>query len=228
MAGPRSALLRMLGPRIATSDRQIPAPTRYPQPPRMLSPSLGPFTLGFFSVLAWSFCWRSLTGLWDGPQSFGPPFTAKYQGEWFWIVGHGTSAIVVLALGPCLLLRDYGLRRFHRPLGKVYLLSSLLAAATALPLALQAEGSPAAFLCLDALWLRAAWGLWVSARAGQINLHRRWVQVHCLLAWSAVFQRMGLALAAQLELEFAGVAGPLVWLSLLPGVFLGWKLGLWR
>jgi len=139
---------------------------------------------------------QSLQMLAEGPQAFAAPFGPKYAQEWGWVCLHSFSAIVVLLLGPPLLLRW---KIAHRWLGRIYLVSAVLAGLSGIPLCLRAEGSPASFLILTLLWLRAAWGAYQTARARRWLEHRHWVQVHYLLAW----------------------------LSWQPGFWLGWWRRLW-
>lgn len=169
--------------------------------------------------------WTSLTMLWQGPAAFDAPFGPKYATEWGWVCAHSFSAILVLLLGPWLLWRLPG----HRVLGRVYLLCALGAALSGIPLSLRAEGGwggRLSFLILTGLWLRAAWGAYACARRRQWKRHVDWVQVHYLLAWSAVFLRLGLGVTAELGIPLQQVAMPLAWLSWQPGFWLAYRRGL--
>ena len=169
--------------------------------------------------------WSSLTMLWQGPETFDAPFGPKYAREWNWVLAHSLSAIVVLLLGPWLLWRWPG----HRPLGKLYLICAGLAALTGIPLSLRAEGGwcgRISFLILTGLWLRAAWGAYATARRRQWKQHLQWVQVHYLLAWSAVFLRLGLGVTGYLGIPLEQVTPWLAWLSWQPGFWLGARFGL--
>ena len=167
---------------------------------------------------------QSLQMLTQGPQAFAAPFGPKYAQEWGCICLHSVSAVIVLMLGPPLLLRW---KIGHRWLGKLYLLSALVAGLSGIPLAVRAEGSPASFLLLSMLWLRAAWGAYRTAREHRWKVHRQWVQVHYLLAWSAVFLRLGLGVSEHLDIPLGKVIVPLAWLSWQPGFWLGWWRRLW-
>lgn len=167
---------------------------------------------------------QSLHMLAQGPQAFAAPFGPKYAQEWGCVCVHSLSALVVLMLGPPLLLRW---KIGHRWLGRLYLLSAVVAGLSGIPLSVRAEGSPASFLILSLLWLRAAWGAYQTARARQWKEHRHWVQVHYLLAWSAVFLRLGLGVSEHLGVPLGQVTLPLAWLSWQPGFWLGWWRRLW-
>ena len=104
-----------------------------------------------------------------------------------------------------------------------------LAALTGIPLSLRAEGGwvgRLSFLILTCLWLRAAWGAYASARRRIWKQHVQWVQVHYLLAWSAVFLRLGLGVTGSLGIPLQQVTPALAWLSWQPGFWLGCRSGL--
>lgn len=188
--------------------------------------SATPVLRAYIGVQVLWLCWTSLAMLRQGPAAFAAPFGPKYALEWGWICAHSLSAMVVLLLGPWLLWRWPG----HRALGKVYLGCGVLAGLSGIPLSLQAEGGWAArlsFLLLTGLWLRSAWGAYANARRRDFQRHVHWVQVHYLLAWSAVFLRLGLGVSEHLGLALQEVAMPLAWLSWQPGFWLAYRRGLW-
>lgn len=169
--------------------------------------------------------WTSLNMLWQGPAAFDAPFGPKYATEWGWVCAHSFSAILLLLLGPWLLWRLPG----HRVLGRIYLVCAVGAALSGIPLSLRAEGGwggRLSFLILTVLWLRAAWGAYACARRRQWKRHVDWVQVHYLLAWSAVFLRLGLGVTAELGIPVQQVAMPFAWLSWQPGFWLAYRRGL--
>ncbi len=171
--------------------------------------------------------WSSLSMLCQGPEAFEAPFGPKYAREWSWVWAHSLSAVFVLLLGPWLLWRLPG----HRTLGKVYLVSAGVAALSGIPLSLQAEGGWAgrlSFLILTGLWLVAARGVYATARRRDWKRHVHWVEVHYLLAWSAVFLRLGLGVTASLGVPLEEVVVPLAWLSWQPGFWLGYRRGLFQ
>ena len=186
---------------------------------------------GYASLQAWVLSASSLHLIWQGPQAFPPPFGPKYAAEWSWVVVHAVSACLLLALGPLLLTRwQFPLPRgWHARLGKLYLASAALAILTGLPLSSRAEGGiPAtlSFYTLSAWWGWATWRAYQTARSGQWARHQLWVRFHYALAFSAVFLRIGLGLAAYLDMEVGQVAGGLAWASWQPAMIYAWRAGI--
>jgi len=186
---------------------------------------------GYITLQAWVLSVQSIRLMWQGPGAFEPPFGPKYALEWGWVLGHGISACLLICLGPLLLAR----RQFplgpgwHARLGKVYLLSAAVAIVTGLPLASRAEGgwlATLSFYTLSAWWSLASWQVYRTARSRQWGQHQRWVRFHYTLAFSAVFLRIGLGLAAYLDLEVHQVAAGLAWASWQPAMLYAWRAGL--
>ena len=171
--------------------------------------------------------------MWQGPEAFLPPFGPKYALEWPWVVSHGVSACLLLCIGPLLLARrQFALSPgWHARLGKLYLSSAAVAILTGVPLAGRAEGGWVAslsFYSLSACWAWASWQAYRTARSRQWEKHQRWVRFHYTLAFSAVLLRIGLGVAAYLDLEPHQVAGILAWASWQPAMVYGWRAGLLR
>lgn len=186
---------------------------------------------GYASLQAWVLSASSVQLIWQGPGAFPPPFGPKYALEWPWVLGHGVSACLLLALGPLLLGRwQFPLPRpWHARLGKLYLGCAGVAILTGLPLSGRAEGGwPASlsFYCLSAIWSWATWRVYSTARARRWSRHQLWVRFHYALAFSAVFLRIGLGTAAYLDLEVEQVAGGLAWASWQPAMIYAWRVGL--
>ena len=186
---------------------------------------------GYVSLQAWVLSANSLHLIWQGPQAFLPPFGPKYSQEWPWVVGHGISACLLLSLGTLLLARwQFPLpRAWHARLGKLYLGSAVVAIVTGLPLSWRAEGGPLATLSfgtLSAFWAWATWGAYRTARSRQWGEHQCWVRFHYALAFSAVLLRIGLGMAAYLDLEVEQVAAGLAWASWQPAILYAWRAGI--
>lgn len=186
---------------------------------------------GYASLQAWVLSASSVHLIWQGPGAFLPPFGPKYALEWPWVVGHGVSACLLLALGPLLLAR----RQFplphpwHARLGKLYLGCAGIAILTGLPLSSRAEGGLAAtlsFYSLSAVWTWASWQAYRTARTRQWVKHQSWMRFHYALAFSAVLLRIGLGVSAYLNLELEQVAGGLAWVSWQPAMLYAWRAGL--
>ena len=186
---------------------------------------------GYAAWQAWDLSFHSLRLVCQGPGAFLPPFGPKYALEWPWVVGHAWSACLLLSVGPLLLTRwQFPLPRgWHARLGKVYLGCALVAILTGLPLSFRAEGGPgasASFYSLSAVWAWATWQALRAARQKRWRLHLSWVRFHYALAFSAVFLRIGLGIAAHLDWELEQVAAGLAWLSWQPAMVYGWRKGL--
>ena len=82
------------------------------------------------------------------------------------------------------------------------------------------------FYTLSAWWALASWRAYRTARARQWGQHQRWVRFHYTLAFSAVLLRIGLGLAAYLDLEVHQVAAGLAWASWQPAMIYAWRAGL--
>lgn len=184
----------------------------------------GFFRLGLIAVVAW-YAWQlslaSVVYLAQGPEYFAEPFRQKFTEMLPWVVTHGLTASLALALGPLLFLGAYfeTLQRSHRWLGPLYLVACLIAGLTGLPLSLRAEGGLIArlgFLVLNALWLTFTWKLWRD-----FGRHRAWVRAHYALTFSAVISRVGLSLSDYLNLDFTVTYPILAWASWLPGCLWG-------
>lgn len=187
--------------------------------------------LGYATLQAWELSLSSLQLLAQGPEAFFPPFGPKYTGLWGWVVAHGVSACLLLSLGPVLLLRPVLPlpKGWHPLLGKTYLALSGLALLSGIPLSLQAEGGwPASlsFLSLSGVWAWASFGIFGTARRRQFRRHQQWVRFHYSLAFSAVFLRIGLGLAAYFDYEVGEVAALMGWLSWQPAMIYAWRVGL--
>jgi len=172
-----------------------------------------------------------MTTVIQGPTAFLPPFGPKYAQEWPWVVVHSASACFVLSLGPILLLRGiFPLPMgWHSRLGKAYLLCTLLAIGTGLPLSARAEGgrlATASFFSMSLVWAWVSWRAYRSARLRHFQSHQKWMRFHYSLAFSAVLLRIGLSIALHYDYELNEVAGILAWISWQPALIYGWALRL--
>ena len=175
------------------------------------------------ALAAWSLSLASLAYMAQGPTHFQPPFQAKYVLLWPWVALHGVSAALTLSLGPLLLFPSL-VSLHHARVGRLYVLSALLAGLSAIALSLRAEGglvSQSGFIVLNALWLASLYGVWRTARRRQIGWHQAWTALHYGLACSALLSRLGLWVAAQLEIDFDLAYPVLSWLSWQPGLIYG-------
>lgn len=150
------------------------------------------------------------------PQDFEPPFRVKYLAHLGLVLTHGILGIVALMLGPFLFMP--GLRQrwpgFHRVAGAVYYLAVLISAVTGLPMALMAEGGPAArcgFCLLDLGWLVTALLSLGALRRRRYRTHGVWMTRNYALSFSAVTLRVGLALLQEAGLSWDFLYPRLAW-----------------
>jgi len=187
--------------------------------------------VGYAALQAWELSFSSLLMLAQGPDAFFPPFGPKYARLWGWVVTHGVSACLLLSLGPVLLFRQYLPlpQGWHALFGKAYLALSCVAILSGIPLSIQAEGgwlASLSFLTLSVVWAWASYGVFRTARRRQFGRHQQWVWFHYALAFSAVFLRIGLGIAAYLDYEVHQVSAAVGWLSWQPALLYAWRVGL--
>lgn len=122
---------------------------------------------------------------------------------------HTLPASLLLLLGPIqfvpTLRNKY--RKLHRVIGRIYMISIVIAAAAAiLSATYSVDGFPAqaAFYLLTAAWLYSLAQAYRAIRKGQIQLHRIWMIRNYALSFAAVLLRglLLLGLAAQSRWEW--------------------------
>ncbi|MFF6995854.1 DUF2306 domain-containing protein [Streptomyces sp. NPDC008313] len=138
---------------------------------------------------------------------------------------HALPAGLLLAIGPVQFVPAWRnkYRKMHRVLGRVYMVSILIASVAALFAAtFSVDGFPAqvAFYVLTAAWLYSLYQAYRTIRNGQVQLHRIWMIRNYALSFAAVVLRVflliGLALRSQLDwLSFEDVYTTSVWGSIL-------------
>ncbi|MFF0537169.1 DUF2306 domain-containing protein [Streptomyces coelicoflavus] len=131
----------------------------------------------------------------------------------------------MLALGPIQFVPAWRnkYRKMHRVLGRVYMVSMVIASVAA-PFAatFSEDGFPAqvGFYILTAAWLYSMVQAYRTIRKGQVQLHRIWMIRNYALSFAAVVLRVflliGLALRSQFDwLSFEDVYTTSVWGSIL-------------
>ncbi|MGW6454860.1 DUF2306 domain-containing protein [Streptomyces sp. NPDC055078] len=141
------------------------------------------------------------------------------------IVVHALPASLLLLLGPVqfvpALRQKYG--KAHRIVGRVYMVSVLIASVAAILAAtFSVDGFTAqvAFFLLTAAWLYSLAQAYLTIRRGQVQLHRIWMIRNYALSFAAVVLRVflitGLALRSRYDwLSFEDVYATSVWASIL-------------
>lgn len=138
---------------------------------------------------------------------------------------HALPASLLLALGPVqfvpALRNKY--RKLHRVIGRVYMVSVVIASMAAIFAAtFSVDGFPAqvAFYLLTAAWLYSLVQAYRTIRKGQVQLHRIWMIRNYALSFAAVVLRVfllvGLAVRSQYDwLTFEDVYTTAAWASIL-------------
>ncbi len=123
-------------------------------------------------------------------EGFGPTFWNKQ----FWFASHILTAITVLILGPIQFWNWFRIQytRWHRLLGKIYVIGSLAGGLTAcyLGLTISFQGSIVPLVFLSVLWLFTTTAAWIAIRNGNIKDHRLFMIRSYTLALSFVFLRI--------------------------------------
>ncbi|MFE5259680.1 DUF2306 domain-containing protein [Streptomyces coelicoflavus] len=138
---------------------------------------------------------------------------------------HALPGGLLLALGPIQFVPAWRnkYRKTHRVLGRVYMVSMVIASVAALFAATFSEdGFPAqvGFYILTAAWLYSMVQAYRTIRKGQVQLHRIWMIRNYALSFAAVVLRVflliGLALRSRFDwLSFEDVYTTSVWGSIL-------------
>lgn len=186
---------------------------------------------GYATLEAWSLSLHSLQMVCQGPFAFATPFGPKYAREWPWVVAHAWSACLLLSLGPLLLTRwQFPLPKgWHARLGKLYLACTAVAIGSGLPLCARAEGghwASLSFYSLSLVWGWATVMVYRTARGRQWQQHQSWVRFHYALGFSAVLLRIGLGVAAYLDVSIEEASAGLAWASWQPAMLYAWQRGL--
>ncbi|WP_051385687.1 DUF2306 domain-containing protein [Actinokineospora inagensis] len=143
------------------------------------------------------------------------------------IVSHAVPASLLLFIGPFQFAARLRARRpaLHRVAGRIYLVSMLIAAVSALAAAtFSIDGFPVrvAFYLLSAGWLYTAYRGFSAIRRGQVPAHRVWMIRNYALSFAAVVLRvllgLGLAVRSPLNLTFNDIYTAGTWASILISV----------
>nr|WP_042183597.1 DUF2306 domain-containing protein [Kibdelosporangium sp. MJ126-NF4]CEL15581.1 membrane protein, putative [Kibdelosporangium sp. MJ126-NF4]CTQ98245.1 membrane protein, putative [Kibdelosporangium sp. MJ126-NF4] len=140
------------------------------------------------------------------------------------IVVHALPASLLLAIGPFQFAATLRARRpgLHRVLGRVYMVSVVVAAVVAIVAAtfsVSGISAQIAFYLLSAAWIYSLVQGYRAIRQGQVQLHRIWMIRNYALSFAAValraFLGLGLALRGPFpSLTFADIYTTSVWSSI--------------
>jgi hypothetical protein len=155
---------------------------------------------------------------------FGPPFLAERRAEIPWAVyAHLGGGLWALAGGPWQLHRRWrdAAPRFHRWLGRSYVLGVLVGAVGALALAPRAQTggiAQAGFGLLGGLWLAFTVLAFLRIRRQDQVAHRRWMLRSFALTLAAVTLRLYLPLSAAMGWSFEAAYPAIAWLCWVPNL----------
>ncbi|MGJ6960838.1 DUF2306 domain-containing protein [Streptosporangium sp. G11] len=138
---------------------------------------------------------------------------------------HAVPGGLALALGPLQFVNRLRVRRprLHRVVGRVYMISVVIAsiaAAFAAAVTISGFAVQVAFYILVAAWLYTLAMAYRSIRRGDVQLHRIWMIRNYALTFAAVTLRVYLLLGLQLSpsVEFEAIYAAAVWASILGNV----------
>ena len=137
------------------------------------------------------------------------------------ILTHGFFGVLALLTGPfSFLLSKYPrAKKYHRVLGKLYLIAVLIGGLTGIIMSARAYGGiipKAGFLILSLLWLYTAFQAFTTARAKNISMHKIWMIRNYALTFSAVMLRQYIGLMLMAGLDYDLVYPVAAWLSWVP------------
>ncbi|MCS3530128.1 DUF2306 domain-containing protein [Chryseobacterium sp. JUb7] len=120
--------------------------------------------------------------------------TARKEYLWFFYTHVYTSIFVLLSGFLAILRKDFGLKNFHRNMGKVYIFLILIfAASSGIYMGFFANGdfySKISFIILGGLWWISTFKAYQFARQKKFKEHKQWMWRSFALTVSAITLRM--------------------------------------
>ncbi len=190
-------------------------------------------SIGWASILALSLLIALVSSRYFSlnPEVFFPEQKTTYSIHTFGLMLHITGAILALIIGPFQFLpklRKGHFLKFHRLLGRVYLISVLLGGIGGFYMSLFAYGGPPAqlgFFVLAALWLISGFMAYWLIRQKDIEGHKHWMIRNFSLTFAAVTLRLWLPLFQLLGIDFELGYIIIAWLCWIPNlVFAEWMI----
>lgn len=125
------------------------------------------------------------------PSGYHPTFRDKYLAHLKTLISHSVTGAIALGVGPLLFWASLRVRwrRLHRVLGRIYLVTVVVAALSGFFLGTIAFGGPVpqvAFCLQSIAWLFTAGKAYAAARAWRIDQHRAWMVRNYAVTFSAV------------------------------------------
>jgi len=179
--------------------------------------------LAGLSVL-WSSEWPIITDPSD-------PYTRKIILDRFLLIPHAIAGIVATFLGPFQFSTRFRQRHLtlHRLMGKVYVISILVAAPSALILGQRGFSFPMKFMgaLQPVLWLACTVLAFITARNRQITVHRQWMIRSYAFTLNFIFARVLNFIPAYFAISEVGLAMTLSLLTasyfFVPDVVFNWR-----
>lgn len=165
----------------------------------------------FFGMQA---VYYGLTYIFGDTDLFSSIFQAKYIRHLTLVRIHSVAGSLAVFTSLAAVMPESLRYRWHRPAGRLYLMSVLVAGATSLPMASMAAGgviSKLGFGVQGLLWLLSAVLGAVAARRRDFALHRRLMIRSFALTFGAVLSRLLLNAAVQSGVPFFSVYDAVSW-----------------
>lgn len=192
-----------------------------------LSPPAAPAAraVGFWTMVVLSVAvgLASLRFLGGDPRVAGPDLHASMAVNGWVFVAHAASAAVALTVGCLQFVGALRRRRpgLHRWTGRLYVLSSLAGALSALWIAPDVASGKAAtfgFSVLAAAWIYTTLTAWQLAVRGDFTAHRRWMIRSFALTFGAVTLRLQILAVLPFGLDYGDVSQILAYTAWIPNL----------
>jgi predicted membrane protein DUF2306 len=178
----------------------------------------GTFALSvWFSLMAARFFFLPLT------EAASEPFGRHLAGHGLTFYLHAGGGAVALMTGALQWLLTAGSRRsrWHRLIGRTYVVAIAVGGLAGLAIATRAFGgivARAGFSTLAVVWLASTMVAWTRARAQDWTMHRAWMVRSFALTFAAVTLRVWLPLLVTAGLSFEVAYRVVAWWSWLPNL----------
>jgi uncharacterized membrane protein len=165
------------------------------------------------------------------PENFFPQQRAVYVAHLTFLMTHIIASMLAILIGPFQFLpglRKGRLLKFHRWLGRTYLLSILFGGLSGLYMAQFAHGGIVAelgFGVLACLWLYTGLRAYRHIRSKDVEAHRHWMIRNYALTFAGVMLRVWLPLTTGLGADFTTAYVIIAWACWVPNlIFAQWLI----
>lgn len=148
------------------------------------------------------------------------------QSKWylFFFYLHVIPGIIAMMSGPFQFVKNLRNKylKFHRTLGKVYVLACLVAGVSGFVIGIFAEGgwvASAGFMTMAVVWIYCTWQAWRNIRQKNIPVHQAWMIRSYSVTLAAVTLRLWLPIfMAGFGMEFTPSYVIISWLCWVPNL----------